>query len=383
MGIDTAPGDDERGDRRAQPAAHVLLVVGPGRARPDRHRPRRGRLPLHARRQADPRLQQPADVGEHRPRRPTRHRRDHRAGDEAAVRAAGLRHGDPRPARRRSWPRSCRATSTRCSSRSAAPRRSRTRSSSPATTRAATRSWPATAPTTARPSGAMTLTGDPRRWANEPGLVGVVRYPDTHRWGEAEPRPVEESLQGLEDVIRYEGAAHDRGGLPRDDRRHQRHPHPARRLPPGRPRDLRPPRHPDGRRRGDGRLRADRALVRGRPLGRRPGPDDDGQGPDELVPAARRGRDAPRRSPRRSRPKMFYGGLTYSSHPVWLRGGAGDDRRLRGGRPASATPPRMGAVMRAPPRAARGEAPVRRARIATSACSGSSTSSGRATRGRR
>jgi taurine---2-oxoglutarate transaminase len=54
--------------------------------------------------------------------------------------------------------------------------------------------------------GAMTLTGDPRRWANEPGLVGVVRYADTHRWGEKEPRPVEESLQGLEDVIRYEGA---------------------------------------------------------------------------------------------------------------------------------------------------------------------------------
>src|SRR5512147_1981976 len=54
--------------------------------------------------------------------------------------------------------------------------------------------------------GAMTLTGDPRRWSNEPGLVGVVRYPDTHRWGEAEPRPVAESLQGLEDVIRYEGA---------------------------------------------------------------------------------------------------------------------------------------------------------------------------------
>ena len=53
--------------------------------------------------------------------------------------------------------------------------------------------------------GAMTLTGDPRRWANEPGIVGVVRYPDTHRWGEAEPRPVAESLQGLEDVIRYEG----------------------------------------------------------------------------------------------------------------------------------------------------------------------------------
>ena len=54
--------------------------------------------------------------------------------------------------------------------------------------------------------GAMTLTGDPRRWANEPGIWGVVRYPDTHRWGEKEPRPVAESLQGLEEVIRYEGA---------------------------------------------------------------------------------------------------------------------------------------------------------------------------------
>jgi taurine--2-oxoglutarate transaminase len=54
--------------------------------------------------------------------------------------------------------------------------------------------------------GAMTLTGDPRRWANEPALSGVVRYPDTHRWGEKEPRPAAEALQGLEEVIRYEGA---------------------------------------------------------------------------------------------------------------------------------------------------------------------------------
>jgi taurine--2-oxoglutarate transaminase len=54
-------------------------------------------------------------------------------------------------------------------------------------------------------AGVMTLTGDPRRWANEPGISGVVRFPDTHRWGEKEPRPVAESLQGLEDVVRYEG----------------------------------------------------------------------------------------------------------------------------------------------------------------------------------
>ena len=42
------------------------------------------------------------------------------------------------------------------------------------------------------------------------------------------------------------GAAHDRRGLPRDDRRDERHPHPARRLHRRRPRDLRPPRDPDG-----------------------------------------------------------------------------------------------------------------------------------------
>ena len=96
------------------------------------------------------------------------------------------------------------------------------------------------------------------------------------------------------------GSAHDRRRLPRDDRRHERHPHPARRLPPGRPRDLRPPRHPDGLRRGHGRLRPDRPLVRGRPLGRRARPDDDGQGPDVVVPAARRRSRCATTSPRRS-----------------------------------------------------------------------------------
>src|SRR4029078_6905944 len=54
--------------------------------------------------------------------------------------------------------------------------------------------------------GGITLTGDYRRWANEPGLVGVVRYPDTHRWGEQEARRVAGAINGLENVIRYEGA---------------------------------------------------------------------------------------------------------------------------------------------------------------------------------
>ena len=37
------------------------------------------------------------------------------------------------------------------------------------------------------------------------GSVLVVRFPDTYRWGEKEPRSAEESLQGLADVIQYEG----------------------------------------------------------------------------------------------------------------------------------------------------------------------------------
>ena len=67
--------------------------------------------------------------------------------------------------------------------------------------------------------GAMSLTGDPRRWANEPGIVGVVRYPDTHRWGEAEPRPVGESPAGPRGRHPLRGRRLDRGRLPRDDRR--------------------------------------------------------------------------------------------------------------------------------------------------------------------
>jgi len=54
-------------------------------------------------------------------------------------------------------------------------------------------------------AGVMTLTGDPRRWANEPGIPGVVRIPDTHRWAEPGPRPVEELLRETEQVVMYEG----------------------------------------------------------------------------------------------------------------------------------------------------------------------------------
>ena len=143
----------------------------------------------------------------------------------------------------------------------------------------------------------ITLTGDPRRWANEPGHAG--RRP--------RPRPLPRDAAGdrrRADRARVpRGDDHARG--PRDDRRvhpgarhrHERDPDPARRLPPGRPRALRPARDPADRRRGDVRVRPHRRVVRGEPLGRRAGHHHDGEGPDLLRRAARRGRAAPKRLP--------------------------------------------------------------------------------------
>jgi taurine--2-oxoglutarate transaminase len=54
-------------------------------------------------------------------------------------------------------------------------------------------------------AGAIALTGDPRRWAAEPGFPGIVRAPDFHKWGRPGPEPLDVCLRELEDVIRYEG----------------------------------------------------------------------------------------------------------------------------------------------------------------------------------
>jgi taurine--2-oxoglutarate transaminase len=51
----------------------------------------------------------------------------------------------------------------------------------------------------------INATGDPRRWAAETGVWGVVRVPDSHRWGRKDPEPVAESLRDLEEVIMFEG----------------------------------------------------------------------------------------------------------------------------------------------------------------------------------
>jgi taurine--2-oxoglutarate transaminase len=53
--------------------------------------------------------------------------------------------------------------------------------------------------------GVIGLTGDPRRWAAEPAVPGIIRAPGHHEFGEADPRPVEEVLRETERVITYEG----------------------------------------------------------------------------------------------------------------------------------------------------------------------------------
>ncbi|MEX0625940.1 MAG: aminotransferase class III-fold pyridoxal phosphate-dependent enzyme [Chloroflexota bacterium] len=54
-------------------------------------------------------------------------------------------------------------------------------------------------------AGAISATGDPRRWANEPGVPGIIRVLDPWRWARGEPEPVEQHLAYIEEVMQYEG----------------------------------------------------------------------------------------------------------------------------------------------------------------------------------
>ncbi len=58
--------------------------------------------------------------------------------------------------------------------------------------------------------GAITLTGDPRRWFAEPGLPGVVRMLDPYTYrcpaGHPDPCPVCTGEPHLEEILQYEGA---------------------------------------------------------------------------------------------------------------------------------------------------------------------------------
>jgi taurine---2-oxoglutarate transaminase len=55
-------------------------------------------------------------------------------------------------------------------------------------------------------AGAMSLTGDPRRWAVEPGIPGVVRVLDPYHGIERGWESAESSLAMIEEIIQLEGA---------------------------------------------------------------------------------------------------------------------------------------------------------------------------------
>ena len=54
-------------------------------------------------------------------------------------------------------------------------------------------------------AGAISATGDPRRWANEPAVPGVVRVLDPQRYPSGESEPLDAQLAYLDEVINYEG----------------------------------------------------------------------------------------------------------------------------------------------------------------------------------
>jgi taurine--2-oxoglutarate transaminase len=54
-------------------------------------------------------------------------------------------------------------------------------------------------------AGSITLTGDPRRWANEPGMPGVVHVLDPYHGISRGWESAEQSLRMLEEIIQLEG----------------------------------------------------------------------------------------------------------------------------------------------------------------------------------
>jgi len=56
-------------------------------------------------------------------------------------------------------------------------------------------------------SGTITLTGDPRRWPNEPGIPGVVHVLDPYHGPQREVDSAEENLRYLRETIELEGPA--------------------------------------------------------------------------------------------------------------------------------------------------------------------------------
>ena len=112
-------------------------------------------------------------------------------------------------------------------------------------------------------------------------------------------------------------------------------------------------------------------MVRGRPLGRRARPDHHGQGPD----VARTCRSAPWACAAAIadvfQEKVFFGGLTYNSHPLACAAALATHRGLRGGWPHRERARKMGEVLKRRHAGDLRSGTRPWARTATSACSAS------------
>src|SRR2546426_9594595 len=54
-------------------------------------------------------------------------------------------------------------------------------------------------------AGSLTLTGDPRRWAAEPGIPGVIRIPDFYHGIQQGADTTEDVLRRTEEILQLEG----------------------------------------------------------------------------------------------------------------------------------------------------------------------------------
>ena len=230
MTVTTNRHHDRRRHDRAEPPAHAVRVVRAGRRQSDSGRARQGLLFLDAGREALSRLQQPVDVRQHRPWRRARHR----ARSRSRRRRLPTRTRSWPRSRARGWarssPRSRPATSTCSSSPTAARKRTRTRSRSRALYTGRHKILARYRSYHGGTAGAIALTGDPRRWAAEPGMPGVIHVLDPYHGIQRGWDTAEQSLAMIEEIIQLEGPQTIAAFFLEPVTRHQRHPGSARRL---------------------------------------------------------------------------------------------------------------------------------------------------------
>ena len=182
-------------------------------------------------------------------------------------------------------------------------------------------------------NGAVTLTGDPRRWAAEPGMPGVVRMFDPYTYrcpaGHPDPCPVCTGAPHLEEILEYEGAHTVAAAIPETITGTNGIIPPPDGYLRGDPRGVRPPRDPADPRRGDGGFRAHRAVVRLRALGRRAGHHHRREG-DQLGLRPARRHDRPARDRRPGSGAVLSRRADYAGHPLACASADRLDRGLPG-----------------------------------------------------